>query len=361
MATVSGGVSEWTGTPSTDTTLTFPSTAPLGDIITVWVYQSTENSGPISPATAPGYTQAFHLSSASNYRGAQTLLYKVADGTETDVVVTWGAPAEYGCVVSSCFINGADETTFTASGGDWAGSVSYAADADDLTIHCIGVNGNTGTGAFPAGDTTISADWREGSYRGAGWAVSGGGTSASPSGVNGSWLTFSVADQSAALIPIDVPHTYTTAGVTPVVTILTPTDNQQFQLPGTSVPYSIGADNVAPNGLEARWPALDPAWSDLEVFRNANGDVSSQWSANWSASSYLFEVRGTSIDGQQVTDSVTIEWLAAPAPVCVPDSSVTDMDTTVNIDVLDNDSNVDASTTLSIVGAAVNGTAVVIP
>ena len=362
MATVSGGYSEWVGTPAITKQWSFPSTPSTGDLICLWVYQSTENNGPIGAASAAGYTVAHQYSSPTTYRGAHTLLTKVSDGTEVDATITWGTPNNYGCVVNSCFITGADETSLVASSGTWNGSVTYPAASLDLTIECLGINApNTGDGAFTAGATQISEAFQVGSFRGAGWAVNDGGTTASPSATNGSWMSFSVSDAAAPFIPIAVPHTYTTAGPAPVVTILTPTENQQFQLPAQTVAYSVGADNVAPNGLEARFPALDTDWVDLEGFRDGNGDVVSQWSANFTEGLFLFEVRGTSIDGQQVTDSVTIEWLAAPAPVCVSDSSVTDMDTTINIDVLDNDSNVDASTTLSIVGAAANGTAVVIP
>jgi len=329
VATVYGGVGRWVGVGNVSDTLDFAQAPEAGDLILVWTYQSNENNQtdpdgqPIGASSAVGYEVLDSFDPTVNFRGASTLLTRLAVGDETDVTVTWGQPAEFGRVVQACFIRGVIPGSAVTEFGIWGAGVPpvFADDQLDLTIQGLGIIGpNTADGAFTAGSDVISNTFQVGEFRGAGWAVSAGNTSASPTATAGAWLTVSFTEAEPVWIQDGGPAvSYSTIGSAPSVELVLPTDGEQFQLPGTAITYQITASSV--DLLEARVPQLGTGWIDLEGTRLPDGNAPAlPWTSNsWVAGLYDLEVRGTSADGQVAADSVQFEWLAAlPDPDTEP-------------------------------------------
>ena len=358
MATIVQGKSEWVQGLDGPWSISFDSPTSVGNLLLMWVYQSTENVGPLGAASCAGWNTVGHRSSPSDWRGNSTVLQRNASGETTVAGVTAGAPETYGAVISVVEIAGADAASVVATFADWDGSYSFT---DQLanTIHALGVNGTGIAGSLPDGDTLISEDWNTPAYRGGGWALSGGTTTGSVAGGNGSLVSISFADETISHEE-GPPVEFTTVGSPLNFTVSAPL-NGHVHTAGNAGLFT-GGSYTDSAGAETLTVAVDGgAASDASV--GLNGGVlnltSFDSTLNTPGLHTVTYVLSDGVTSETITRSITVA--AAPSPTAVDDSVSTGINTPIDIDVLANDIDLFLPASLSVTVAPANGSAVVVP
>lgn len=259
----------------TSITHAFGQTPDAGKVIIVFVGRGNDSGGARDHASAAGYTELAHGDPTLGFTGIGTLLAKVADGTEANVVISSNSPTgaevadgDAGVSVASAFVNadfgslvatvseednGSTAWTFAALGGLDGGLHFYSSNQpEDLSA--------AGYDVFPSGDTQQQHHDTTSIYRVGGIAVAGANTTSSgdPFATGTSAVIATVAFNEA------------TSG--PTSTIDLPAENAELE-PETNIEFE--------STITASGEDIDEV--EYEIVRSSDGHYLQSSTGTWAA------------------------------------------------------------------------------